>query len=202
MTNLIIMLTIITSIFSFFCGSIPSGYIIVKKFYGIDIRTKGSGNIGSTNVRRVVGNKAAIATQAMDVIKGFVPVAVAMVLGKIFNLLDFYNTYLSVTAIAAILGHDFSPFLKFNGGKGINTTLGAFVLIAPIPTLASVVIHIGLKFCISIVAIRSIILGIVIPVICIIMQYPTPVVVSAIAAGVLIVFRHKGNIREIINGTN
>ena len=71
---------------SFLCGSIPTGYLIIKKLYGIDIRTKGSGNIGSTNVKRIAGIKIAIITQIIDILKGIVPVALALWVSKIFNL--------------------------------------------------------------------------------------------------------------------
>ena len=122
---------VLSIIVAFLCGSIPTGYIIMKKFHGIDIRTMGSGNIGSTNVKRVAGLKTAVATQAGDVIKGLVPVAVAMYISNIAALPVSKEVYLCMVAMVTVLGHDYTPFLGFNGGKGVNTTMGAFFLLSP-----------------------------------------------------------------------
>ena len=129
------MIVIITIVISFLFGSIPTGYLITKKICGIDIRTKGSGNIGSTNVKRIVGTKISIITQTIDVLKGVIPVVLGIYLSRIIKLPVSINTYLSIIAIATILGHDYTPFLKFKGEKGVNTTLGVFFFIAPIPIL-------------------------------------------------------------------
>ena len=125
------MIIITTIIIAFLSGSIPTGYLLTKKLCGIDIRTKGSGNIGSTNVKRIAGKKVSIITQIIDILKGMLPVALGMYLAKTIKLPLSTDIYLSIIAIAAILGHNYTPFLKFKGGKGVNTTLGAFVLIIP-----------------------------------------------------------------------
>src|SRR5471030_1578922 len=122
------IIIIITIIVSFLCGSIPTGYLLTKKLCKIDIRTKGSGNIGSTNVKRIAGTKISIITQIIDILKGIIPVILGTYLGTIIKLPISANTFVSIIAIAVVLGHDYTPFLKFNGGKGVNTTLGAFVL--------------------------------------------------------------------------
>lgn len=192
------LIVIITLIMSFLCGSIPAGYLITKKKYGIDIRTKGSGNIGSTNVKRIVGTKASTITQIVDITKGILPVILGIYLSSTINLPVSKDTYLSVIAIAAILGHDYTPFLAFKGGKGVNTTIGAFILLAPIPTLTGVAIHFILRLVTTIVAIRSIALGIAIPIVCIIMKLPESIIVSTTVAAVLIVIRHKDNLIGII----
>ena len=102
---------------SFLIGSFPSGYIIVKKYHGFDIRTKGSGNIGSTNVKRVAGSKAATITQVIDIGKGIIPMIIAIVICLNNKLpIDRYS-FLSLVAIAAVLGHNYTPFLGFRGGK-------------------------------------------------------------------------------------
>lgn len=193
------MIFTLTIILAFLCGSIPSGYLISKKLYGIDISTKGSGNIGSTNVKRVVGGKASTITQIIDISKGMVPVILGMCLSNVINLPVSKDTYLSIMAIAAILGHDYTPFLKFKGGKGVNTTIGAFILIAPIPVLTGMAVHVALRFLTSIVSIRSIALGISIPIMSILMKLHISIIVSAGIAAILIVLRHKANIIRIIN---
>lgn len=194
------MIVIITSIISFLLGSIPTGYFITKKVCGIDIRTKGSGNIGSTNVKRIVGRKISIITQTIDVLKGIVPVLLGMYLSKIVKLPVSTNTYLSIIAIAAILGHDYTPFLKFKGGKGVNTTLGVFIFIAPIPILTGLAVYFILGLFIRIVSIRSIAIGITIPIMCIITKQPIQIIVSITIACVLMIIRHKDNLVRLIQG--
>jgi len=192
-------LTILISIIiSFLCGSIPTGYLIIKKLYGIDIRTKGSGNIGSTNVKRIAGIKIAIITQIIDILKGIVPVALALGVSKILNLPIPTNIYLSIVALVVILGHDYTPFLGFNGGKGVNTTIGAFFLLAPISILSGVAVYFILRLFIKVVSIRSIGLGITIPILCIIMKLPSEIIISATMACILMIFRHKNNLIGLI----
>jgi acyl phosphate:glycerol-3-phosphate acyltransferase len=193
------MIIIITVIISFLCGSIPTGYLITKKLCGIDIRTKGSGNIGSTNVKRIVGTKISIITQIIDILKGMIPVILAIYLAKTIELSLTTDTYVSIIAIAAVLGHDFTPFLSFKGGKGVNTTVGAFLLVAPIPTLVGVAVHFGLRLFTSIVSIRSIAIGITIFIMCIIMKLPISIIISTAIACILMVFRHKDNLIRIIH---
>ncbi|MFW2487992.1 glycerol-3-phosphate 1-O-acyltransferase PlsY [Clostridium chromiireducens] len=193
------MIIIITILVSFLCGSIPTGYLLTKRFCEIDIRTKGSGNIGSTNVKRIAGTKISIITQIIDILKGVIPVALGIYLAKTIELSVSENTYVSIIAIAVILGHNYTPFLKFKGGKGVNTTLGAFILIAPIPTLTGVAVYFILRFITRIVSIRSISIGVTIPIMCIIMKLSIAIIFSATIACVLMVVRHKDNLIRIVN---
>ena len=193
------MIIIISIVISFLVGSIPSGYLITKKICGIDIRTKGSGNIGSTNVKRIVGTKISIITQTIDVLKGVIPVVLGIYLSRIIKIPVSTSTYLSIIAISTIIGHDYTPFLKFKGGKGVNTTLGVFIFIAPIPTLTGLVVYFILRLFISIVSIRSIAIGITIPIMCLITKLPTPIIICTTIACVLMVFRHKDNLVRIIH---
>ncbi len=193
------MIIIITSVIAFLCGSIPTGYLLAKKLCKIDIRTKGSGNIGSTNVKRIAGTKISIITQIIDILKGVIPASLGMYLVRTVNLPISADTFIAIIALSVILGHDYTPFLKFNGGKGVNTTLGAFILLAPIPTLIGVAIYFILRPITSIVSIRSIALGIAIPIMCFIMKFPDTIVISATAACFLIIVRHKNNFIRIIH---
>ena len=179
-------------LFSFLLGSIPFGYIIVKRVTGKDIRTEGSGNIGSTNVKRVAGRKISALVQFLDISKGLLAVFLFKLLFKNAN-----ESMVCVVAEISILGHIYSPFLCFKGGKGINTTLGAFFLICPAPVLASVLIHILLGKLTKIVSIRSIVLGFSIPVICLITNYGKPVIISTTIIALLIVLAHKDNIKRL-----
>ena len=179
---------------SFFIGSIPFGYIIVKNRLGVDITKEGSGNIGSTNVGRVVGKKYSIIVQILDILKGLIPVLTSVL------LFDDFNISLScLIAVSTVIGHIFSPFMSFKGGKGVNTTLGAFFLLCPLPVIVSVIIHILLKFKIKPVSIRSIILAIIIPVASIILNYDISIIVSSSIVGIIVIFAHRENIYRIIN---
>lgn len=193
------MIIIIMILIAFLCGSIPTGYLLTKKLCKIDIRTKGSGNIGSTNVKRIAGSKISIMTQIGDVLKGVIPVAMGMYLAKTMSLPISANAFIAIIAIVAILGHDYTPFLGFNGGKGVNTTLGAFILLAPIPTLTGVAVHFLLRVLTGIVSIRSIAIGVTMPIMCIVMKVPIEIVVSSTAACILMIVRHKDNLIRIMN---
>jgi acyl-phosphate glycerol 3-phosphate acyltransferase len=179
-------------------GSIPTGYLLVKNFCGIDIRTQGSGNIGSTNVKRIVGTKISIATQVGDIVKGVVAVALGILASKLYELPISTDVYISIIAVVVILGHDYTPFLGFNGGKGVNTTMGAFILLAPIATLSGVVVYFILRATTKIVSIRSISLGATIPIMCIVLREPRPIILATICASLIMIYRHKANIVRMI----
>lgn len=191
------MIIILTIIVSFLCGSIPTGYLIIKKLYGIDIRTKGSGNIGSTNVKRVAGTQISIITQMIDILKGIIPMSLGIWLTRYVELPVSINIYFSIIALAVILGHDYTPFLNFNGGKGANTTIGAFVLIAPIPTITGFVVYLILRVFTKIVSIRTLAGGMTIPIMSIVLNLPISIIVAATLAWILMVIRHKENLIRI-----
>lgn len=121
------------AIVSFFVGSIPFGYLIAK-IKDIDIRNEGSGNIGATNVYRVLGKKYGALTLLLDLLKGLFCVLAARFIFKG----DVYSVY--IAAVFAVLGHDFSIFLKFKGGKGVATTYGALLPISFIAAISGMVL--------------------------------------------------------------
>ena len=194
-------MTLLSIITAFFIGSIPTGFILAKKCRGVDIRTQGSGNIGSTNVRRVLGHKLSVATQVFDILKGLIPVAVSIAIYK-NGLIDMdYSLFISLVALATILGHNFTPFLSFKGGKGVNTTLGAFFLLNPLSIVVGVGTYFLLKYFTKIVSIRSMALGIALPITCILTKSDTTITIAATLCALLIIVRHKSNIIRLINGT-
>lgn len=195
------IIIIITAIISFLCGSIPTGYLLTKKLYGVDIRTIGSGNIGSTNVKRLAGAKVSLITQIIDVLKGLIPIALGIYLANNIQLPIPTSTFLSIIAIAAILGHDYTPFLDFKGGKGVNTTLGAFILIAPIPILIGIAVHLLLRLFTRIVSIRSIALGITLPIISALVKLHVSIIISTAIACIILIIKHKDNLVRIVKGT-
>lgn len=129
-------------IISFFCGSIPFAVVIAKTFKGIDPRTEGSKNPGTTNVARLCGLPYGIATLICDILKGTLPVYLSMYL---FDRTD-YDWLPSVCAFMAFLGHIKSPFLQFHGGKGVATGIGVLIPLAFTPLLTAVV------FCVLVIA--------------------------------------------------
>ena len=118
-------------IFSYLMGSIPTGYIIVKKKFNKDIREFGSGNIGATNVGRIAGKKLSKITAICDMLKAIAPVLVTYLFLYLGLLKSNKSIALALVAVAAILGHNYTIFLKFKGGKGVATSAAAFMFILP-----------------------------------------------------------------------
>lgn len=178
----------------FFCGSIPCGLWITRLIHGIDIREYGSKNIGTTNVFRTVGWKTAILVLIADMLKGMVVVALAM---KMWN-----NDWLTATiAFGAFMGHNYSAFLNFNGGKGVATGLGLLVLLMPKASLACFGVWLVLVLLTRYVSLGSIVGGGIAPLAAWYFGYSVPYIIFAAVAGVFIVVRHKENIKRLLNGT-
>lgn len=188
-------------ILAYLMGSIPSGLLIVKAFKGIDIREHGSGNIGATNVRRVCGYKYAVPSGVCDLLKAFIPTVITDMLFR-FNIVEGNRAFvLCAVALAAILGHNYSIFLKFKGGKGVATTMAAFFYILPIPMIIALAFFIFLRYITKIISIRSMTLGIVLFISTCILGYSKEYIIATFIACALIFWRHKANIKRIIDGT-
>lgn len=157
----------------------------------------GSGNIGSTNVKRLAGKKIASVTQLLDMLKGFLPVAAYhYFIGDKIMIPEFY---IYMVALATIIGHDFSIFLKFKGGKGVNTTLGASVLMAPYSVFFSVAFYFIVKWQFKYVSLGSIILGITLPLVELIIHGLSLTFYYLLVCSILIIFKHRTNINRLIN---
>jgi glycerol-3-phosphate acyltransferase PlsY len=120
----IMLLKISFIIITYLVGSIPTSYILTKKIKGVDIRDYGSGNVGATNALRVLGTKFGVLALLLDMAKGAVPVFLAKSLGMA-------DIWLIAIALTAIIGHIFTIFLKFKGGKGVATSAGVFIALTP-----------------------------------------------------------------------
>lgn len=201
-------------IISFLIGSIPIGLVIVK-FKGIDLKKIGSGNIGATNVWRAIGKEAAIITLIGDIAKGAVPILIVraffpdiglQVSESGFQALQFSisNPKLAlegVLGLAAILGHNFSIFLRFKGGKGVATSLGVLLALSPHVALITATIWLfmlNLKGYSSLSALVS--FGLL-PLSIYLLDYSQEKFVTAIAIALLIFIRHIPNIKRLIQGT-
>jgi acyl phosphate:glycerol-3-phosphate acyltransferase len=192
-TNLLSALIVAVS---YLLGSIPFGYILVRIFRGEDVRLIGSGNIGATNVSRK-SPALGIATLLLDALKGSAAVWVAYAIAPTY-------IFMSIAALCAVLGHMFPVWLKFRGGKGVATGLGAFVFIAPKPVLISAVIFIVVVAVFRYVSLGSILAVAAFPLLVYQMHayWGPPVALGFMAAAsLLIVARHHENIRRLLAGT-
>jgi acyl phosphate:glycerol-3-phosphate acyltransferase len=187
-------------IVSYLLGSIPFGYIFTKRATGKNIRNHGSGNIGSTNVKRIAGKKVSIQTQVFDILKGFLPVFTVLLLNyyKIYNFPEFMPY---AVGIASIVGHDYSVFLKFNGGKGINTTIGASVVFAPIQVFVGIMSYYLVKHISKYVSLGSLVLIVVITILDAILNGLGMQFYYFVCCAILIYIRHIENIKRLLSGS-
>jgi len=183
-------------IITYLVGSIPTGFLVVRYHLGKNILTLGSGNVGSTNVKRIAGNKWAIITQLADMIKGLLPVALFF----FFFLPVTIPYYVYLLALAAILVHDFSIYLKFKGGKGVNTTLGASVLLAPISVFVAVALYFIVRWRFKYVSSGSLVLAFTLPVVEVVVHQLSPTFYYLLISSFLIVILHRHNIIRLLRG--
>jgi len=191
------MTFLVTAAFSYFLGSIPFGYILVRIFRGQDIRQSGSGNIGATNVARS-SPALGVLTLVLDTLKGLAAVAITRALFPGHNILA------GVAALFAILGHVFPVWLKFRGGKGVATGLGSFVMLAPKVLLVMVGIFAAMVLLFRYVSLASIVAVALFPLLAWLLNGygETPSMLAFMtAASVLIIAKHHQNIRRLLAGT-
>lgn len=187
------MLQIILVLLSaYLIGSIPFSLIISRLSKGVDIRNLGSGNLGATNVLRVIGKKEALLALIGDVLKGTLPVMLAF-----YFLEDFW---VAVTAVLVVLGHVFPVFSGFKGGKGVATSLGALLVIIPSAIIISVVIWIAVLVVYRYASLASIIAALSIPLLCWALKTPLAFTAAATTNAAVIFIKHIGNLKRIISG--
>ena len=178
-------------------GATPTSYVVGRLFFRIDLREKGSGNLGATNTYRVLGWKAAIPVGLVDILKGWLPV--------------WYLPQRDQTAVwewalayaaAAIVGHVFSFWVRFKGGKGIATSAGAFLALAPWATLVALGAWIGAVFLTRIVSVASLGAAVALPLALLFLPHkggPT-LLVFTVALAVFVFWAHRSNIRRLLKG--
>lgn len=177
-------------------GSIPNG-LLVGRLRGIDIRQHGSGNIGATNVFRVLGKGLGILVFLLDAGKGLLAVRLAMAMAQPGGA----ELAGVIAAISCILGHNFPLWLKFKGGKGIATSAGVLIGLLPLATLMVFALW-GVVFVVTrYVSLASIVAALALPVVVWMLAGQGALFYFALAAGVLAVVRHKSNIQRLLNGT-
>ncbi|MGD0566057.1 MAG: glycerol-3-phosphate 1-O-acyltransferase PlsY [Candidatus Goldiibacteriota bacterium] len=183
----------------YFLGAIPTGYLIVKSRKNIDIRTVGSGNIGATNVKRVLGMKWFVIVLILDALKGFVPVfALGAVFGAKFPWVPV------IAGIAAVLGHTFTIFLKFKGGKGVATALGVFLALSPAATITAFIVFAVTVSFFRYISAGSVLAALLLPVF--VLNYGEGgfwnlVQITSILVAAFVIYKHKDNIKRLMDGT-
>ena len=197
------MITVLLILIAYVLGSIPNALWVGKTFKNIDVREHGSKNTGSTNAARVLGPKLGIFTLILDILKGALPTYLGIVLGAnlLTRMTGIDKLDVIVIGMAAILGHTFSLFLKFKGGKAVATTLGVFLVLVPYAILILLVIFFVIFGLTKYVSLASIVSAVALPITVYLTTRHIPLTILGIIIGLLVIIRHKENIKRLINGT-
>jgi glycerol-3-phosphate acyltransferase PlsY len=187
------MVEIILIVISYLLGSVPTGYIL-GSMVGVDVRKAGSGNVGATNVARVLGKGRGVLTLIIDVAKGWLPVFAA-------QQMEMSLPTASLAGVAAFLGHLYSVFLRFEGGKGVATAFGVFLALAPLPSLTSLTVFAVVFAASRLVSLGSMAAAVAAPLSFWLLGYPPPMIATAAFFALMIIWRHRGNIRRLLAGT-
>lgn len=184
---------------AYLLGSIPFGLLLSKLFGGGDVRKAGSGNIGATNVARVAGPLAGILTLALDAAKGAAAVWLAA------HFANQSAAWMIGTGLAALIGHCFPVWLRFHGGKGVATAAGVFLMLCPLAMLGSVILFVLVVVFWRYVSLASMSAAAAMPLLVYFFWAPhhaPPLVVTfgALAAAVLVVYKHDANIQRLVEG--
>lgn len=197
---------IIMAIVAYAIGSINFSVLISRKMAGFDVREKGSGNAGSTNVLRTVGKKAAALTLVCDILKGVVAVLISLLISKIAK--DCSPAILvEIAALAVVLGHTFPIFFEFRGGKGVATSLGLILIINWKIGLICLVFALVLMAITRMVSLGSISAAVLFAVLTIfiresyIVEYEASFIIFGILLAAFVIFNHRSNLKRIIAGT-
>lgn len=186
---------IIYLLLAYLCGAIPFGYIIAKIFKHVDIRTIGSGNPGATNVYRTISKPLGVLTLVLDLLKGFIPVYFTVLLNP-----DSVWLIIAV-AFVTIIGHVFTVFLNFKGGKGVATGCGVFLALNPLAILICVLVFVLFLVIFRYVSFASIMAAVTLPVSLYFLNSMIEIVIFASIISILVIVRHISNIKRLLNGT-
>ena len=193
---------ILTAIVSYLLGSIPTGFLVAKA-KGVDIRSVGSGNIGATNVFRILGKPAGIFVLVVDGLKGYA--ACAWVSNLILQYLADRSTdqnYLRIVAgLCAVVGHNYTCWLNFKGGKGIATSAGVLAALVPWAFVIGLSIWIIVSALTRYVSLGSMAASFSLPFTTWLANYPPTLIVFTAIMGALAIYKHKANIRRLMQGT-
>lgn len=202
--SLVVLLSILSvAAPAFLLGSIPTGYLLVRLFRHQDIRAVGSGNIGATNVLRTGGKGLGAATFLLDVLKGCSAVWLGLWMATLY-LWSVPRNFAAVAALSAVLGHMFTPWLRFRGGKGVATGFGVFLVAAPIGALAAIGTFAVVLVITRYVSVASIVAAASFPVYAWFLDHggrPPLFFLAQVAVSLLIIVKHHQNIGRLLGGT-
>jgi len=186
---------IFIALFGYLLGSVPTGLLLTKLFSKVDPRKVGSKNIGATNIFRTAGKSLGILTLVGDLLKGAIPVVIAIQWGE-------SNLWIAVSGLSAFLGHIFPIFLGFKGGKGVATALGVYLVISPVAVLIEFLAFAGIVWKWRFISLGSIICATTIPILIAFFRSDSQAyfIISVIIAA-LILYRHQPNISRLLQGT-
>lgn len=185
---------IFTALAAYVLGSVPSGLLIGRIFWQTDLREHGSCNIGATNAFRTLGRTAALLIFTADALKGVAGVW----LGSYFTI---EPSAMVLGGIMAIIGHNWSIFLGFKGGKGVATGLGVIAMLMPTVTFIVFVLWVVVVYLTRYVSLASVLAATAVPILAYIEALPADHLLFALVAAVFVVYRHKSNIERLLNGT-
>ena len=201
---------IIVAVIAYLIGSINFSVLISKKMAGFDVREKGSGNAGTTNMLRSVGKKAAAITLVCDILKGVVSIVIAIIVGNIAKNLD-RELLLQIAGIAVVLGHAFPIFFGFKGGKGVATSLGVLLMSNWQIGLICLVFAVVLMALTRMVSLGSCAAAVLFPVLTLFINQHYTVLtdgksgrvyfVYSVILAIIVLYNHRSNIKRILSGT-
>ncbi len=176
-------------------AAIPTGLLLARVMGGEDVRQKGSGNIGATNVYRAAGKLAGVLTLVCDTLKGYLPLL------ALTTWLTPTPTQLGIASAVAIVGHCYPVYLKFKGGKGVATALGIFLVLSPKVVLGAAVVFIVAVGLSHFISLGSILAALSAPLLILMFGHPQPIFLGTLFIAALVVWRHRTNIRRLLDGT-
>ncbi len=192
------MYYLLATLTGYFLGSIPTGFLVARRL-GVDIRAQGSGNIGATNVFRILGWKCGVFVLLMDGLKGFLGCRSALLFA---NASGADVTWLLIIGgFASVLGHNYTPWLRFRGGKGIATSAGVLIALTPYGFLGALIAFLVALGISRMVSLGSIMSGVFLPLVVWWRGEPLPVLGICVLMGAMAVFKHRSNISRMIAGT-
>ena len=176
-------------------AAIPTGVVLTRLMGLDDVRSKGSGNIGATNVYRVAGKLPGILTLAGDILKGFLPLLAVQL------WLTPTPGQLGLAGVVAIIGHCYPIYLRFKGGKGVATAFGIFLVLDPVALLGGCLAFLTAVALTRYISLGSTLAAIIVPLLTLLLGRPLPLLLGSCAIGALIVWRHRDNIKRLWTGT-
>ena len=180
-------------LFGYAVGSVPFAFLLARRA-GIDVRVAGSGNVGAANVLRTSGTPLGLTVMILDIGKGAATVLAAYAGAE-------SNSSVAAAGAAAIVGHIYPVWLRFHGGKGVAVAAGVFSVLAPMAAVLAAAVFFATVGLTRVVSLGSVAATVTLPSAAWLTGAPTPAFVAATGTGILILFRHRANIRRILNGT-